>query len=80
MTSRDTASVTSSTRAHHQNEDAAATRPRTSLGTISRHPDCRLPKCSDTMSVRPIQPRITTRAADVTAQTTVHARNTSSWP
>ena len=34
----DTASATSRTRAHHQRDDAAATRPSTRRGTISRHP------------------------------------------
>ena len=34
----DTASATSRTRAHHHREDAAATRPSTRRGTISRQP------------------------------------------
>ena len=75
----DTASATSRTRAHHQRDDAAATRPRTSRGTISRHPACWRPRCSDTMRLSPIQPRMTTRAPDVMAQTTIHAWRTSSW-
>ena len=31
------------------------------------------------MKLSPIQPRITTRAPDVMAQTTIHAWRTSSW-
>ena len=36
----ETASATSMTRTHHQRDDAAATRPKTSRGTISRQPAC----------------------------------------
>ena len=75
----DTASATSRTRAHHQRDDAAATSPSTSRGTISRQPACWRPRCSETMRLSPIQPRITTRAPDVMAQTTIHAWRTSSW-
>ena len=78
-TKPETASAMSSTRAHHQRDDAAATRPSTRRGTISRHPACRLPRCSDMMRVSPIQPRITIRAPDVMAQTTIHAWRTRSW-
>ena len=74
----DTASATSRTRAHHHREDAAATRPSTRRGTISRQPACWRPRCSLTMRLRPIQPRITTRAPDVMAQTTIHAWRTRS--
>ena len=35
----ETASATSMTRAHHQRDEAAAVRPSTSRGTISRQPD-----------------------------------------
>ena len=35
----ETAWATSMTRAHHHNDEAAAVRPSTSLGTISRQPD-----------------------------------------
>ena len=31
------------------------------------------PRCSEMMKLRPIQPRMTTRAAEVMAQTTIHA-------
>ena len=76
----DTASATSRTSAHHHREDAAATRPSTSRGTISRHPAWERPTCSEMMRVRPIQPRMTTSAAEVMAQTTIHACCTSQWP
>ncbi len=69
----ETAWATSMTRAHHHRDDAAATRPNTSRGTISRQPDWCLPRCSWTMKLRPIQPRITVRAAVVTAHTAHHA-------
>ena len=75
-----TASATSITSAHHHSDVAAATRPRTSRGTISLHPACGLPRCSATMKFRPIQPMITTRAPDVIAQTMTHTCRTSSWP
>ena len=74
----DTASATSRTRAHHQRDDAAATSPRTKRGTISRHPACWRPRCSETMRLSPIHPRITTSAPDVMAQTTIHAWRTRS--
>ena len=32
------------------------------------------------MKLSPIQPRMTTRAAEVMAQTTIHACCTSQWP
>ena len=35
----ETASATSMTRANHHKDDAAAVRPRTRRGAISRHPD-----------------------------------------
>ena len=76
----DTASATSRTRAHHQSDEAAATRPSTRRGTISRHPACWRPRCSEMMKLRPIQPRMTARAAEVMAQTTIHACCTSQWP
>ena len=76
----DTASATSRTRAHHQSDDAAATRPSTRRGTISRHPVWDLPRCSEMMKLRPIQPRMTTSAAEVTAHTASHASCTSQWP
>ena len=76
----DTASATSMTRAHHHRDDAAATSPSTRRGTISRHPVWDLPRCSEMMKLRPIQPRMTTSAAEVTAQTTIHACCTSQWP
>ena len=79
-TKPDTASAMSRTRAHHHRDDAAATRPSTRRGTISRQPACRLPRCSDMMKLRPIQPRMTTSAPDVMAQTTIHACLTSSCP
>ena len=40
------ASATSMTRAHHQRDDAAAVRPSTRRGTISRQPDWWWPRCS----------------------------------
>ena len=76
----ETASATSRTRAHHHRDDAAATRPKTRRGTISRHPAWERPRCSEMMKLRPIQPRMTTRAAEVMAQTTIHACCTSQWP
>ena len=76
----ETASATSMTRAHHHRDDAAATRPKTRRGTISRHPAWERPRCSEMMKLRPIQPRMTTRAAEVMAQTTIHACCTSQWP
>ena len=75
----DTASATSMTSAHHQREDAAATSPSTSLGTISLHPACLIPRCSLMMKVRPIHPRMTTRAPVVMTHTTDQACRTSSW-
>ena len=74
----DTASATSRIRPHHQRDDAAATRPRTRRGTISRQPACWRPRCSAMMRLSPIQPRITTRAPDVMAQTTIQAWRTIS--
>ena len=75
----DTACATSMTRAHHHSDDAAATRPRTSLGNISRQPAWELPRCCCMMRLSPIQPRITTSAPDATAHTTVHAWRTRGW-
>ena len=69
----DTASATSMTRAHHQRDEAAAVRPSTSRGTISRQPDWWRPRCSWTMKLSPIQPRITTNAPEVMAHTTSQA-------
>ena len=62
-TKPDTASATSMTRAHHHRDDAAATRPRTRRGTVSRHPACCPPRCSDMMRLSPIQPMMTARRA-----------------
>ena len=42
----DTASAMSMTSAHHHSEDAAATIPSTSRGTISLQPVCICPRCS----------------------------------
>ena len=75
----DTASATSMTRAHHQRDEAAAVRPSTSRGTISRQPDWCLPRCSWTMKLRPIQPRMTTKAPEVMAQTTSQACWMKAW-
>ena len=76
----ETASATSRTRAHHHRDDAAATRPSTRRGTISRHAACWRPRCSAMMKLSPIQPRMTTRAPEVMAHTTVHACWTIQWP
>ena len=69
----ETAWATSMTRAHHQRDDAAAVSPRTKRGTISRQPDWWRPRCSWTMKLSPIQPRITANAPEVMAQTTIQA-------
>ena len=69
----ETAWATSMTRAHHHKDDAAAVSPSTSRGTISRQPDWWRPRCSWTMKLSPIQPRITAKAPDVMAQTTIQA-------
>ena len=74
----ETAWATSMTRAHHHSDDAAATSPRTRRGINSLHPACCLPRCC-MMRLSPIQPRITTRAPDATAHTTVHAWRTRGW-
>ena len=75
----ETAWATSMTRAHHHREEAAAVRPSTSRGTISRQPDWWWPRCSWTMKLSPIQPRMITSIPDATAQTAVQAARTTSW-
>ena len=75
----DTAWATSMTKAHHHSDDAAAVRPSTSRGTISRQPDWWWPRCSWTMKLSPIQPRMITSIPDVTAHTAVQAAWTISW-
>ena len=72
----DTAWATSMTRAHHQSEDAAAVRPSTRRGTISRQPDWWCPRCSWTMKLSPIQPRMITSIPEVTAHTASQACTT----
>ena len=72
----DTASATSMMRAHHHNDVAAATRPSTRRGTISRHPFWVCPRWCCMMRESPIQPRMSTRTPEATAHTTVHASRT----
>ena len=72
----DTASATSMMRAHHQRDVAAATRPNTSRGTISRQPVWVCPRWCCMMRLSPIQPRMRTRTPEATAHTTAHASRT----
>ena len=72
----DTTSATSMMRAHHHRDAAAATSPSTKRGTISRQPAWVCPRWCCMMRLSPIQPRMTMRAPEATAQTAIHASRT----
>ncbi len=56
------------------------TRPSRRRGIICRQPAWVCPRWCCMMRLSPIQPRMTARAAEVMAQTTIHACCTRWWP